>query len=141
MYAWYPREYELKYHLSKSESMIIGRFSLLMFLSIKKESFTPPRITMEILHYFAWYWVLLRFQQAFGQNLYKPDPCLQWTHPVGPIGARHTQVSLYYILRQLQYSVINYGTFRICCKSHQNFLSQITLGIRNCNVFTSYFVT
>ena len=30
MYSWYPREYQLKGHFSKSESMIIGRFSVLV---------------------------------------------------------------------------------------------------------------
>ena len=30
MYSWFPREYELKDHISKSESIIIGRLSLLM---------------------------------------------------------------------------------------------------------------
>ena len=77
MYAWYPREYELKYYLSKSGSVIIRRFSLviidckigslsslltkieirlryrkvstMMLLSIKYPFNIPPRITMERL--------------------------------------------------------------------------------------------
>ena len=34
---------------------------------------------------------------GFWSNLYKVGTCLKWTHWVGPVGVRYTQVRLYYI--------------------------------------------